>query len=221
VKAIFICFTGIDGSGKSTLAGELVKWLNNRGIKCQYVYARQNPFILRPFIFMGRLIFLRGKSQFGDYAMYATTKKKAIKSHSFLWRIYQQIFWLDYLPQVFLKVKLSLASGKNIVCDRYVYDALITDLAVDMNYSKDRLVGLLYKLLRFLPKPDVTFLVDLPEELAWQRKDDIPSIEYLRERRKIYLEVGKAHEMFVLDGSKKIEDLKCEIEAIVCQQIQL
>lgn len=220
MKAIFICFTGIDGSGKSTLAGELVKLLNNKGIKCEYVYARQNPFILKPFICIGRLMFLRGKSQSGDYAIYSATKKKAINSHSFLWKIYQQIFWLDYLIQVFLKVKLPLASGKNIVCDRYIYDALITDLAVDMHYSKDRIVGLLCRLLSFLPKPDVTFLVDLPEELAWQRKDDIPSIEYLKERRKLYLDVGKTQGMFVLDGSQKVEDLKCEIEVIVCQQIQ-
>lgn len=220
MKPTFICFTGIDGSGKSTLAQELVKLLNSKGIQCKYVYARQNPFILKPFISIGRLVFLHGESQFINYSRYSVTKGKAIQNHFLLSRIYEKIFWLDCLPQLLSRVKLPLALHKDVVCDRYLYDTVITDLSVDMNYSTDRTVGLINKLLHLLPKPDITFLVDIPEEIAFQRKDDIPSIEYLRERRQIYLEVGKLQGMYILDGTKKVADLRCEIETVLFQRAQ-
>ena len=96
---MFICFTGIDGSGKTTLSRGLVNALNERGIKYQYVYARWTPFILRPLILIGRFIFLRGKDMFQNYSEYSTAKRKAIKSHTLLSRIQQQILWLDYSLQ--------------------------------------------------------------------------------------------------------------------------
>ena len=210
-KGFLICFTGIDGTGKTTLSKELVELLNEKGIKCKYVYARLNPFILKPFILLGGLVFLRRGEISENYFEYSNTKRRAIEKHSFLSRIYQQILLFDYILQIFFKVKLPLIFGKNIVCDRYIYDTVITDLSVDMNYSRDRVMNLLDNLLRFSPKPDITFLIDVPEKTAYQRKNDTPSIGYLKERRDIYLDVGKEYEMVILNGSKSLKELRKEI----------
>ena len=210
-RAFFICFTGIDGTGKTTLSKELAELLNEKGVKCKYVYARLNPFILKPFILLGGLVFLRGGEISENYFEYSNTKRRAIEKHSFLSWIYQQILLFDYILQIFFKIKLPLIFGKNIVCDRYVYDTVITDLSVDMNYQKDRVISLLNKLLHFFPEPNITFLIDVPEEIAYNRKDDTPSIKYLRERRDIYLDVGKEYGMVILNGSKSLKELKEEI----------
>lgn len=211
-KGFLICFTGMDGTGKTTLSKELVELLNKKGVKCKYVYARLNPFILKPFIVIGELVFLRKKDIFKNYSEYANTKREAIEKHSFLSKVYQQILLFDYLLQIFFKVKVPLMLGKNIVCDRYVYDTVITDLSVDMNYSKDRVMELLNDLLRFFPEPDITFLIDMPEETAYQRKNDTPSIKYLKERREGYLELGKEYGMMILDGAKNLTELKNMIQ---------
>lgn len=211
-KGFLICFTGMDGTGKTTLSKELVKSLKERGIECKYVYARLTPIISKPFMLIGRLVFLRGRNMFENYSDYSNTKRTAIERNSFLSRIYQQILLFDYFFQVFFKVKVPLIFNKNIVCDRYVYDTVITDLSVDMNYSKDRVIDMLDNLLRIFPEPDTTFLIDVPEEIAYQRKDDTPSIEYLRERRDTYLNVGRECKMVILNGSKKLEELQCMIE---------
>lgn len=216
-KACLICFTGIDGTGKTTLSKELVELLNKKGVKCQYVYARLNTHILKPFVILGEWVFLRKKDISKNYSEYSNTKRKAIEKHSFLSYVYQQILLFDYLLQVFFKVKLPLIFGKNIICDRYVYDTVITDLSVDMNYSRDDTISILNNLLRFCPKPNITFLIDVPEEIAFQRKDDTPSIDYLKERRNIYLDIGKEEEMVILDGSKNLEELQYEIEKRVIQ----
>ncbi len=213
---LFICFTGIDGSGKTTLARFLTERLSRNGFECKYVHNRLTPFLLKPFIIIGQKLFLRGKNIFENYAEYSTTKRKVIRNN-LLSLVYQWLLVLDYSIQVFLKVKAPLMLGKNIICDRYVYDTLVTDLAVDFGYSDKKLKQTLNRLFRLFPQPELTFLVDVPEEIAYQRKNDIPSVEYLKERRNIYLIVGEEYGMVILDGTKKLEELQHEIVERVFQ----
>ena len=207
-KSFLICFTGIDGSGKTTLAKYLVETMTQNGIKCKYVYGRLEPFILKPFIILGGKIFLRGADMFEDYAQYSSVKNRAIKQHSFLFSFYRRILLFDYLLQILFRVRIPFMLGKTIVCDRYVYDTIITDLSVDTNYSKSEITDLIKRFFYITPKPDLAFLIDLPEEVAFQRKDDTPSMEYLRERRNIYLNIGREYGMIILDGSKELDELE-------------
>jgi dTMP kinase len=149
-------------------------------------------------------------------------KRRAIENHSFLSSVYQRILLFDYVLQIFFKVKLPLMfSRRNIVCDRYMYDTVITDISIDMKYSKNRISNLLNRLLHFFPKPDIAFLIDVPEEIAYQRKDDTLAIEYLKERRDIYLDIGKEYDMIILDGSKSLEELKNSIQKEVFEMVKI
>ena len=203
----FICFTGIDGSGKTTLAKSLVVVMKRKGIECRYVYNRFNPFMLKPFIIVARALFLRGTDVFEDYTEDCNAKKKLFKNR-FLSVIYQSFLLFDYSFQIFLKVKIPLMLGRNIICDRYIYDTVCTDLAVDLNYSEKKTMDILRKCLYLFPKPDMIFLIDVLEEVAYGRKGDVPSVDYLKDRRNIYLEIGREHEMMILDGTQDLAELK-------------
>lgn len=218
-RGVFICFTGIDGSGKTTLAKSLVDVMKQKGIKTKYVYNRYTPIILRPIILVGKWLFLRGKDIFENYKDYTGTKKSASKKHPFLASRYQRILWFDYFFQIFFKIKLPLLFGKNIICDRYIYDTIVTDLSVDFNYSEEDAKNSLSKLSLF-PTPDITFLVDLPEEIAYQRKDDVPSVDYLKDRRGIYHHIGEKYGMVILDGAKKLEELQDDVKNEVFKCLQ-
>ncbi len=207
-KGMFICFTGMDGAGKTTLAKFLTKYLREEGIKVIYIYGRYVPIVLSPFMLMGKLLFLHNKDFYGDYSEYSNTKKTASKKHPILAGLYQHLLLFDYFFQVLFKVKLPLLFGKNIICDRYIYDTIVTDLSVDFNYTEEDVKKSLSKTLSLFPTSDITFLVDLPEEIAYQRKDDVPSIEYLRDRRKMYLYMGKEYKMIILDGTMPLDKLK-------------
>ena len=46
-------------------------------------------------------------------------------------------------------------------------------------------------LLSLIPKDSRLIVIDVDESIAYNRKHDIPSINYLKERRKLYLTLAK------------------------------
>ena len=209
----FICFTGIDGSGKSTLARLLTSTLRRNGVKSKFVYCRYQPMFARPLLSTARSLFLHGETPFKNYDRYVNVRKSAF-SNGAASKAYEYVMLFDYVLQVLMKVRFSLVRGKTIVCDRYVYDTIINDMT-DSRSSPERIQRLLNQLFLILPKPDVAFLVDIPEEIAYKRKDDVPSIEYLKRRRPLFLSIAKSQGLIVLDGSKNLEELKRDIANVV------
>lgn len=207
VRGYLICIIGIDGSGKTTQAKKLAANLRKKGQNSKYVYGRIIPVFPRPFMFLGKKMFLRKNNIYTDFNNYSTDKKKLFNNR-FLSAIYQNFILFDYLLQVFVKIQLPLLFGKTLVSDRYAYDTIITDLSVDLDYSDEKMKKMLRSLLKIIPKPDIAFLIDVPEEVAFSRKDDVPDIEYLKERRVNYLKVGAWCNMPVIDGAKSINEVE-------------
>jgi dTMP kinase len=67
-------------------------------------------------------------------------------------------------------------------------------------------------MLDFAPPPDLIFLIDLPESIAFQRKDDTPSLYYLKERREIYRWLSREYKMEVIDGTKSMAEVEAEVK---------
>jgi len=215
-KGVLICFVGIDGSGKTTLAKYLVDEIQSRGGSASYVYGRYQPFLLRPVIFVGKLLFFRRKDRFNDYSGFAQTKKNAAASHGGLSRLYQRLLLAEYYLQLVWRMSLPLAlSKRTIVSDRYIIDTVVTDLAVDFNYLPDEIHALIRRLHARFPKPDILVLIDLPEEIAMQRKTDTPSVDYLRERRGLYLLEAKGVGARIIDGSLPLDEIKRQVRQLV------
>jgi thymidylate kinase len=210
VKGKLICFIGMDGAGKTTLTVETARRLRDRGIRVARVYGRMVPVISRLLMVVGRSIFLRKHDTWQDYPNYVEHKKRVLRN-PLLSRFHEASIWLDYLPQAFLKITLPLSLGLTVVCDRYLFDTVIGDLAVHLSYDNERVRRLLDSSFRFLPRPDRVFFIDLPEEIAIQRKDDVPHTAYLRERREFYLHISELYPMSKLDGQENPEMLMTEV----------
>lgn len=218
MKNFFICFVGIDGSGKTTLSKNLVKNLMENEIASNYVWNRYTPILMKiPMLVANRFIFKKNEL-FTDYTSYSNKKKGLFRS-PLLSTIYENLLMLDYIIQMMYKIKIPLLMGKNIVCDRYLFDTIVSDLAVDLNYSESKIKSIIDFYLTFSPKPDLIFLVDVPEDVAFRRKSDTPSIQYLKDRRKICLTIGRLYNMIMLDGTKTINELDLKILNLVLERM--
>jgi thymidylate kinase len=201
-----VCFIGIDGTGKTTLARSTVAALQERGRPAAYIYGRTCPATSRLLMVLGRLAFFRKHDPWLDYKAYASSKRR-VSRHEFLSWPYTVAIWLDYSVQIWLKLLPHLLSRRVVVSDRYVYDTVINELAVQLGYSPVQTQRAIGRGLQILPKPALTILLDLPEEVAFQRKADVPHIDYLKERRSRYLELGARPEVELLDGEASPSDL--------------
>ena len=198
-KGLLICFMGIDGSGKTTLAKKLAAELTKHNIKCEYLWwlEAENSVLRRILRFLDR----SSNEKISKNNVYNPRK-----SINFFMLIYLYLVLLDYLRQLISRVWLPINLGKVVVCDRYIYDTIIA-FSIEFNYSQ-RKFQRMFKLFSSLsPKPDIFFLVAVPEDVAFKRKDDIPSIESLSKPMAMYTKLGKQMNVKVIDGTKNLEEL--------------
>lgn len=194
-----ICITGIDGAGKTTLARNIVARLQLQGKRSKYLYGRTYPILSRFLMTLGRSVFLRRDDIWKEYQAYSTHKKRLMTNPLFS-NIYTLAVLVDYYLQIWIKLLVKSFGNEVLVLDRYIYDTVINDLAVHLCYSKEQTVRATQRGLRFLPRPILLALIDIPEEVAFRRKSDIPHIEYLRERRVLYLSLRRLAEIWIVNG---------------------
>ncbi len=190
---------GIDGSGKTKLCKALLHEIQKRYPAAEYAHSYHEPFILKPMKSIARAIFMRGTDESKDYSRYRERKFCASNRHKILSSVYGFVWILDYLLQAMIRVGFLSIMGRRIIIDRYVFDTVL-NASLTANWPPGITHRILGALLKILPRPDVVFLIDLPEVVAFERKKDIQSVEYLEERRHLYLEMADIYGFIKLDG---------------------
>jgi dTMP kinase len=201
-----VCITGIDGTGKSTLARNAVAALKQQGVAATYMYGRTYPLISRLLMALGRMVLLRKRDIWLDYRGYTASKKQTMRN-PLLARLYTAAILADYYVQVWLKLVPHMFGGRVVIADRYLYDTVISDLAVHLNYSAEQTERAIKRGLGLVPAPALTVLIDVPPEVAFARKDDVPHVDYLSERREWYLRLRSRPEVITFDGQRPPDEL--------------
>lgn len=207
MKGSIICFIGSDGSGKSTLVDYVFSTGRQKTKKIKKIYGRHRPVFIKYLMSIGRRFFLgQNEGIFSNYDRYLDKKKSFIKKNGILSKTYYRLVIIEYCIQLFFKVSIPYLFGYMIISDRYVYDTIINDFAVDLDLSYTEVNTLLRQFWSLIPTPDITFLVYVSAEVALKRKQDIPSSRYLEIRNKFYENLNLEN-IIVLDGTKNINEL--------------
>jgi hypothetical protein len=199
-----IALSGIDGSGKSWQAQKLALRMKSEGLSVKILWMRGygKVFFSFPMLFFCRLVgitrvhnLLNGK-RVSEYRFYL------YKPISLLWP------WLQY-SDALLYSKISAFLSKNFdvtIMDRNAIDMLV-DVLLDTNFpSGSRLIQLLFKSL--LPKGLCLFVLDIGEEVAAIRKNDILNLSYLKARREMYQKLAHIHGWPLISTEKDAKEVQ-------------
>ncbi len=139
-RGLLLAFEGLDQSGKQTQAERLHTYLTDRG---RQVRLLSFPDYSTP---IGREIALalKGERDFGPDVM--------------------QLLYVANRHERCTEIEATIAAGGVIICDRYTASSVAYGEAqgLDGAWLRD--------IQRFLPKPDLTILLDMPPGVSAQRK---------------------------------------------------
>lgn len=222
---MLICFNGVDGSGKTFQAQRLVDRLNAEGYPAVSVWGGGQAALLMPIIRLGKLL-MKGprKHQLGksadaevrtQYRDYVASTQKMMRRR-WLRDLWLHAYLADHMLEIWRTMLPQLLRKRIVVCDRYIYDSLIR-VAVMSGIGQNELPALLHLPGSYpVPKPAKWFFLDVPAEVAFQRKDDILDIEFLERRVPMYQVAAQELNMHVIDGSAGVD----EITAIIWQSVE-
>jgi len=189
-----ICFLGTDGAGKSTLIKKTSNYFQLQNKKVKSVYFGWEPF-LPTTKFLSK--FLQKKNV-------QTTNQLNKKSKSKFRIPMLSYFYIEYLARYVFQVKFSKANI--IILDRYFYDLFAHyDFAISNKFANF--------LLKIYPKPTHLFFLDIPPEVAKERKPEV-NVDLLRIHRSRYLHLSNKIKFNTINTNKPIEECIREISNI-------
>lgn len=122
-------------------------------------------------------------------------------------------YWLGY----WLRIAPAAIRTRLIVFDRYVYDLLVDSKRVRYGGPP----WLLRALVRAVPRPDLTILLDAPAEVLWSRKQEVSFEEVVRQRQS-FLAMAAQQNIVVVNAAQPIRcvvhDVECAILRYLAQR---
>lgn len=204
---------GTDGAGKSTSARRLAE-LQFPERRVKYLYCQHRPFLLWILKLPARLFFMRRTDQFRNYDQYKTYKDRATGKRPWLTRLYALLCYFDAWLQTWPRMLWARWTADVILVDRYYLDWVV-NLGVLKKNSLDGMLRDARRLEWVLPRAELHVFLDVTEATAFQRKSDIQSVEYLRERKERYLQLAPHYGFQVVDANQDAETVFQQVRALV------
>ena len=169
MNKILITLSGTHGSGKSTNAGKCYYLLNKAGYKFSYL---RHQDLLDPFGFI-----IRRAARILHTSPEDLERRKPTRV---LWSLY--LLYI-YGPILISGIHLRKLLGYSTVCDRYVYDLIVAFRDNDMSVPSESL------LLRLIPPPDASFVMDAPEQRILADRPE-HTADFIRKEKWLYLKLA-------------------------------
>lgn len=208
MSGTLITLSGIDGSGKSTVAKKLILELETRGYSAAYQYGRYTAKIAKPIMVAGEWYLQSGSD--GEYQQYSEDKSRLLGAN-ITESAYETTVMADYLPFLFSSIKFKMLLNDFVICDRYFYDTILKNFGSSIVKDGGCAVSLVEKYNRFVLTPDYAYFLTIPTNVAIDRKDDIPSIKYIEEQKRLYDEFIDEATVNTLDGRNDVETVVNQI----------
>ena len=210
MSAPLIVFSGLDGAGKTTQINLLVEDLRNRGSRPCRIWIRGG---YTPIFEIAKRLLRRAPVGVLPPAGHSEQRTRVMNGRLLdLWLV---LSILDLILLCGIGIRLLRASGRPVICDRYIHD---TELDFQLNFPARQVNNwLLFRLLkRIAPKPTnaLMLLIPVEESLTRSRLKDEPfpdTRETLERRLAQYRQISRVNRFKVFDCTQPVSVIAAEI----------
>lgn len=187
---MIVAFCGMDGSGKTTLSQKLKEELVKRG---------HLAVVIEPFRYVVWAPLLR---LVGDGRRLISPRGEK-RNRFFLFKLWPLFALLDHWVQFLFYIKPLEGRYDYIICDRFFFD-----FAASFAYFGYTTEWLDRLYLRLIPKPDLTFVLDLPPRIASEREEGgSHSLDFFSQQWGYYSGLAEKFGLQKIDASAPIQGL--------------
>lgn len=205
---LLISFSGIDGAGKSTQIENLRSRLEEAGRSVQIITFWDDVATLKQFREgVGHKVFKGDKGVGSPDAPIHRRDKNVQSPLVSLSRL--GLYFSDALS-LRSKVRAVVKSNADVVIfDRYVFDEL-----ANLKLSSAAIRAYIRAVMKLVPRPDVSFILDADPDAAFARKPEYP-LEFLHTNRRAYLTLAQMIGQITIIPPLPIDQAKQAVVAAV------
>ena len=125
------------------------------------------------------------------------TRHIYLRKKSNLIHVWTILFLIDILLLSIFR-GFFLTRSSVLLCDRCIVDSIVDLMTFtgDATLYKNKICEIFIRLL----KPDYIFLMDVDEDVAFNRRDEEINVEYLKFRRNLYLEMAHRYQIIIINS---------------------
>jgi thymidylate kinase len=203
-RAQLVSFSGIDGAGKSTQIGALRAKLEESGARVRLITFWDDVATLTGLREVtGHKVF-KGDKGVGSLGAPINRRDKNVRSR--LMTAIRLGLYLSDAVSLRRVLKKAVASEADVViCDRYAYDEL-----ANLTLRHPAIRAYVRLIMKIVPRPDVSYLLDADPILARARKPEYP-LDFLYTSREAYLSLSQLVGGITIIPPMPIPDVQREI----------
>lgn len=197
-RPFFVHFFGADGTGKTPQARMLVRYLRRNGVATKLVRIRSGRTFASILYSILRRVSPHLVILGGDGRVIRVLMVKGRLGG----RIWGLIEFVSMLPWLARGVFIPLRSGKTVVAERYIIDAITTIayLVDDSSWMTSSVAKIMF---RFVPKNTQFIHLDASYDTLSKRKGSFPDPRnYIEFQRRSYLSFARATGAITIDTSE-------------------
>jgi thymidylate kinase len=187
-----VALIGPDGSGKSTLARAVSERLSDtwRDESVQHVHWKPRAFgVEQP----------AGPPNTAPHGVPARNR-----GLSLLYFVYHTV---GFVAGGLRRLTVPRLQGRLVLLDRYYYDFFVDQ----RRFRLDIPPQLVERAFRFVPKPDLVFLLDVPPDIVQARKAEVPYEETARQREAFLALATQLPNGRVIDASRPVGEVATDV----------
>ncbi len=211
-RATLVSFSGIDGAGKSTQIENLCTSLREAGLKVMLITFWDDVARLKYIREGATHTLFHGDQGVGTLEVPIHRRDKNVRSPLMsLFRI--MFYFIDALSLRRIANKAVRSDVDVVIFDRYMYDEL-----ANLNLAKASTQLYVQSIMKIVPKPEISFLLDADPVKACARKPEYP-IEFLHSNRRSYLNLSQFLGKITVIPANTIAEVKAEIARCVFEGV--